>query len=119
MGKVLIIDDAEFSRTRIANTLANAGFDVLKARNGPEGLEKFQEKKPDIVLLDINMDGLVALTKLLAIDQNARVIMLSRMGQEISLIEALDAGALDFIFKPASNEQILEVVTSMIAKERV
>ena len=104
MAKILLVDDAAFMRKVIKDTLSKAGYtDLHEAVDGADAVEKFNELKPDLVLMDItmpNMDGLEALKAIRAADGNANVVMCSAMGQETMVIDAIRSGAKDFIVKP-------------------
>ena len=118
MEKILIADDAEFSRSRISRALNQAGYRVIEAQNGSEALSAYQNEKPDLVIMDIGMpvmDGLSALRQIMAIDPNAKIVMLSRIGQEKSVIEALEAGAETFLVKPFDSKNVLAAVDRVMA----
>lgn len=114
MLRVLIVDDAAFMRMMIKDILSKHGFDVAgEAADGVEAIEKYKELSPDLVTLDITMpemDGLVALKEILKIDSEAKVLMCSAMGQQAMVIEAIQAGAKDFIVKPFKPDRVIEAV---------
>ena len=101
---VLICDDAAFMRMMIKDILTKNGYDIAgEAENGAIAVSKYQELKPDLVLMDITMpemDGIQALKNIKAADGAANVIMCSAMGQQAMVIEAIQAGAKDFVVKP-------------------
>ena len=113
MKKVLITDDAAFMRFSLKTMLERNGFEIVgEAENGAIAVEKYKILKPEIVTLDITMpvmDGLQALKKIKAIDKSAKVIMISAMGQEGIVREAIISGATGFIVKPFNEETILKV----------
>jgi len=113
LKKVLITDDAAFMRFSLKTMLERNGFEIVgEAENGAIAAEKYKILKPDIVTLDITMpvmDGLQALKKIKAIDKSAKVIMISAMGQEGIVREAIISGATGFIVKPFNEETILKV----------
>jgi two-component system chemotaxis response regulator CheY len=116
--KILIADDADFSRTRISRTLNEAGYQVIEAQNGSEALDAYQNEKPDLVIMDIGMpimDGLTALRQIKAVDPSAKIVVLSRIGQEKSVVEALEAGAETFLLKPFDSNYILAAIVRMMA----
>ncbi len=120
MGKkVLIVDDAAFMRMMIKNILSKNGFEVVgEASNGAEAVELYKKLKPDLVTMDITMpemDGIEALKKIKEIDPNAKVIMVSAMGQQQLVIEAIQAGAKDFIVKPFQPDRLLEAVNKALS----
>lgn len=114
MKTILICDDSAFMRNMLAATLRNASYNVVgEAGNGVEAVAKYKELHPDIVTMDITMpemDGIEALKNIKAYDANANVIMCSAMGQQAMVIEAIQAGAKDFIVKPFQNEKVLASV---------
>lgn len=115
---ILICDDAAFMRMMIKDILTKNGYDVAgEAENGAKAVERYNELKPDLVLMDITMpemDGIQALKQIKAGDSGAKVIMCSAMGQQAMVIEAIQAGAKDFIVKPFQAERVLEAVKKVI-----
>jgi two-component system chemotaxis response regulator CheY len=119
MAKILIVDDAEFLRMRISKMLRADGHDVIEAENGLRAVEKFQAEKPDIVLMDITMpemDGLTALKEIRAISNTASVVMLTALGQESVVLDAIKSGAKDFIVKPFERERVLNAIAKLLPK---
>jgi len=119
MGKkVLIVDDAAFMRMMLKDILTKNGYEVVgEAENGAKAVEKYGELKPDLVTMDITMpemDGISALKNIRSIDSNAKVVMCSAMGQQAMVIEAIQAGARDFIVKPFQADRVLEAVKKVI-----
>ncbi|MDE6421512.1 MAG: response regulator [Lachnospiraceae bacterium] len=119
MGKrILIVDDAAFMRMMIKDSLNKYRYHVLgEAENGAKGVEKYNELKPDLVLMDITMpelDGIQALKKIKSMDASATVIMCSAMGQQAMVIESIQAGAKDFIVKPFQADRVLEAVKKVV-----
>lgn len=117
-NKILIVDDAAFMRMMIKDILVKNGYEVVgEAQDGVEAVEKFKELRPDLVTMDITMpemDGITALKKIREIDSNAKVIMCSAMGQQAMVIDAIKAGAKDFIVKPFQADRVLEAVRKTI-----
>ena len=115
---ILICDDAAFMRMMIKDILTKNGYNVAgEAENGAKAVEKYAEVKPDLVLTDITMpemDGIQALKKIKSSDPAAMVIMCSAMGQQAMVIEAIQAGAKDFIVKPFQAERVLEAVKKVV-----
>ena len=115
---VLICDDAAFMRMMIKDILTKNGYDIAgEAENGAIAVSKYQELKPDLVLMDITMpemDGIQALKNIKAADGAANVIMCSAMGQQAMGIEAIQAGAKDFVVKPFQADRVLEAVKKVI-----
>lgn len=119
MGKnVLIVDDAAFMRMMIKDILSKGGYSVVgEAENGIKAVEKYNELKPDLVLMDITMpekDGIQALKEIKALDGDAKIIMCSAMGQQAMVIESIQAGAKDFIVKPFQPDRVIEAVKKVI-----
>jgi two-component system, chemotaxis family, chemotaxis protein CheY len=117
LTKILVVDDAAFMRMRFIKLLRNSGFDVAEAVDGRQALEKFIEVKPDAVLLDItmpNLDGLSTLKELLILDNDARVAMVSAMGQQAMVLEALKLGARDFVAKPFDADRVISAIKKII-----
>ncbi len=117
MARILIVDDAAFMRMRCSKLLCEKGYEVVEAANGAEALEKYKERKPDAVLLDITMpkmDGIITLQEIIKIDPHARVAMVSAMGQRTMVMTALKAGARDFVVKPFDGPRVLDTVQKLI-----
>jgi two-component system, chemotaxis family, chemotaxis protein CheY len=117
MKRVLITDDAVFMRLSLKSMLEKNGFEVVgEAENGAIALEKYKILKPDIVTLDITMpvmDGLEALKNIKALDKNAKVMMISAMGQETIVREAVMSGAVGFVIKPFNEETITKAFNKL------
>ena len=115
---ILICDDAAFMRTMIKDILTKNGYNIAgEAENGAKAVEKYNELKPDLVLMDITMpemDGIQALKKIKETDPNASVIMCSAMGQQAMVIESIQSGAKDFIVKPFQADRVLEAVQKVV-----
>jgi two-component system chemotaxis response regulator CheY len=116
--KILLVDDAAFMRKVIKDTLSKNGYtELYEAVDGADAVAKFDEIKPDLVIMDItmpNMDGLEALKAIREKDSNASVVMCSAMGQETMVMDAVRSGAKDFIVKPFKPDRILKTVTSVL-----
>lgn len=118
MATILVVDDAAFMRMRCAKLLKENGYDVVEADNGAVALEVYKDKKPDAVLMDITMpemDGLAALKALREIDPDVRVAMVTAMGQQSIIMDAIKNGAKDFVVKPFEKERVLEAVEKLLA----
>ena len=115
---ILICDDAAFMRMMIKDILTKNGYNVVgEAGNGAKAIEKYNETKPDLVLMDITMpemDGIQALKKIKESDPKAMVIMCSAMGQQAMVIESIQSGAKDFIVKPFQADRVLEAVKKVV-----
>ncbi|MGX9289765.1 response regulator [Bacillus sp. A015] len=116
--KVLIVDDAAFMRMMIKDILVKNGFDVVgEAENGAQAVEKYKDTSPDLVTMDITMpemDGITALKEIKQIDASAKIIMCSAMGQQSMVIDAIQAGAKDFIVKPFQADRVLEAINKTL-----
>ena len=117
MAKVLIVDDAAFMRISIKNMLTKNGYEVVgEAENGLIGIELYKELQPDIVTMDITMpemSGLDALKEIQKLDPQAKVVMVSAMGQEAMVREAIVSGAKGFIVKPFKEEGIIAAIKKL------
>ena len=117
MKRVLIVDDAEFMRMSIKKILANYEFEIVgEAENGVMAIEKYKDLQPDIVTMDINMpemDGLEALRKIKKIDPDASIVMVSALGEEARMKEAIIYGAKGFIIKPFKEEMLISVLSKL------
>lgn len=113
-NKILIVDDAAFMRMMIKDILGKNGYEVVgEAQDGAVAVEKYKELKPDLVTMDITMpemDGIAALKEIKKFDPNAKVIMCSAMGQQAMVIDAIQAGAKDFIVKPFQADRVIEAI---------
>lgn len=118
--KVLVVDDSVFMRDIIKDIFAAGGFTVVgEAGNGVEAVEKYKELKPDLVTMDLVMpyrNGIDATREILRSDNKALVVMCSALGQETMVMEAIEAGAVDFIVKPPRAEDVLAVVKKVLGE---
>jgi two-component system, chemotaxis family, chemotaxis protein CheY len=119
MGKkILICDDAAFMRMMIKDILTKNGYEVAgEAENGLKAIEKYNELKPDLVLMDITMpemDGIKALKAIKESDPAANVIMCSAMGQQAMVIDSIQSGAKDFIVKPFQADRVLDAINKVV-----
>ena len=121
--KVMIVDDAMFMRNMIGEIFEGRKFGeeefvvIAEAENGLEAVEKYREHRPDIVTMDIvmpEMTGIEALKEIMKMDTKASVVMCSALGQDSLVMEALDAGAKDFIVKPFQPEKVRDVVLRIL-----
>jgi two-component system chemotaxis response regulator CheY len=112
--KIMIVDDAAFMRMMIKDILTKNGYEVVaEAADGAQAVEKYKEHQPDLVTMDITMpemDGIAALKAIKEINASAKVIMCSAMGQQAMVIDAIQAGAKDFIVKPFQADRVLEAI---------
>jgi two-component system chemotaxis response regulator CheY len=119
MPKVLIVDDTAFMRLTIKTMLEKNGFEIVgEAENGKEAIEKYFEYRPDIVTMDITMPEMSGIQALKAIKQKepqAKIIIISAMGQESLVKEAIMAGAESFIVKPFREEDLIKTITAIVS----
>jgi two-component system chemotaxis response regulator CheY len=115
---VLVCDDAIFMRTVLGDILREAGFDVVgEAETGREAVEKYRELQPDLVTMDIvmpDMGGIDAVREICRDDPDAKILMCSAMGQQALVVEAIQAGAKDFVVKPFQPSRVLEAVQRVL-----
>lgn len=118
MKKVLIVDDTTFMRESLKLMLKRNGFDVVgEAENGLVALKKYLDLKPDIVTMDITMpqaDGLQALKMIKEVDPDCKIVMISALGQEAYVREAVLSGAKGFIVKPFKEQFVVESLNKIL-----
>ena len=116
--RILLVDDAVFMRMKLKDILEKNGYEVVaEAQNGLEAIEKYMSEKPDLVTMDITMpemDEVTSLKKIKEFDPKAKVIMCSAMGQQSMVMDAIQAGAIDFIVKPFDNDRVIESLNKAI-----
>lgn len=117
-ARILVVDDAAFMRMMIRDILVKNGFEVAgEAANGKEAVEKYQELNPDVTTMDITMpemDGITAVREIRKADPNARIIMCSAMGQQAMVLDAIQAGARDFIVKPFQEDRVVDAIKKVL-----
>jgi two-component system chemotaxis response regulator CheY len=117
MKTVLVVDDAVFMRTTIKRMLENQPFNVIgEASNGLEAVEMYRKLLPDVVTMDITMPvmtGIEAVEAIISENPNAKVVMVTALGQQKLIVEAIESGAKDFVTKPFNLEQIIQVLTNV------
>ncbi len=121
MARVLIADDALFMRKMLSDILKKEGIEICgEAENGKDAVEKFGQLKPDLVTMDIVMpkieeiDGIGAVKEIIKVDPQAKIIMVSAMGQHSLVVEAIQAGAKDFVTKPFQPSRVVEAVRRVL-----
>ncbi len=116
--RVLIVDDAIFMRNMLKDIFDGDSFEIVgEAANGVEAIENYKELKPDLTTMDIVMpfkSGIEATKEILALQRDAVVIMCSALGQESLVMEAIEAGAADFVVKPFKPEDVQRVVSKVL-----
>ena len=118
MPTILVVDDAAFMRMRMSRILLEAGYSVVQAENGLDAVEKYKTRRPDAVLMDITMPEMVGLSALKAIrahDPTAKVAMVTALGQQQVVLEAVKNGAKDFLVKPCDGDRVLAAVSKLCA----
>ena len=120
--RVLVVDDAIFMRNMIKDIFSDDQYEIVgEAANGVEAVEKYKELKPDLTTMDIVMpfkSGIEATKEILADDSNAVIVMCSALGQESLVMEAIEAGAADFVVKPFKPEDVQRVVQKVLGDGR-
>jgi len=120
MARVLVVDDAAFMRKVLSDALAAGGHEVVgEAGDGDAALVAYKDVAPDLVTLDITMpekDGLATLRELIELDPAARVVICSALGQETKVLDAIKAGAKDFVVKPFERERLLGAVEKALGQ---
>lgn len=123
MAKVLVVDDALFMRKMLIDILKKEGFEICgEAENGKDAIEQYKQLKPDLVTMDIVMprmdevDGIGAVREIMKTDPQAKIIMVSAMGQHVLVVEAIQAGAKDFITKPFQPSRITEALKRLLGE---
>ncbi|MEN8687374.1 MAG: response regulator [Desulfuromonadales bacterium] len=119
--RVMVVDDALFMRNILKDIFVRHGYEVVaEAENGDTALQLYQESNPDLVTMDIVMpkkSGIEALQEIMAADPDAHVIMVSALGQDALVLEAVEAGARDFIVKPFKEDKVLETVRRVVGQD--
>ncbi|AMM92468.1 response regulator [Peribacillus simplex] len=118
-NRILIVDDAAFMRMMIKDILSKNGFEIVgEAADGAQAVDKYKETLPDLVTMDITMpemDGITALKEIKKVNPQAKVIMCSAMGQQAMVIDAIQAGAKDFIVKPFQADRVVEAINKALS----
>jgi two-component system chemotaxis response regulator CheY len=116
--RILIVDDAIFMRKMIGDILRKEGYEICgEAENGIEAIKKYKELSPDLVTMDIimpDMSGIDAVQEIVSIDSGAKILMVSAMGQQSLVVEAIQKGAKDYVIKPFQPSRVLEAVERVL-----
>jgi two-component system chemotaxis response regulator CheY len=116
---VLVCDDAIFMRTMISDILSQAGYEIVgEAESGVQAIERYKQLKPDLVTMDIvmpDLGGIEAVREIVKFDPAARILMCSAMGQQALVVEAIQAGARDFVVKPFQPSRVIEAVQQVLS----
>ncbi|MHA1729007.1 MAG: response regulator [Promethearchaeota archaeon] len=117
--KILIVDDASFMRKILKKILAGAGYEIIgEAEDADSGIDTYKKTKPDLTTMDICMpkkSGIEAIKEIKEFDDNATILVCSALGQELLVMEAIEAGAKDFIVKPFKKDDIVDTVAKVIS----
>lgn len=117
--RILIVDDAAFMRMMVKDILTKNGYEIAgEAEDGKKAVELYKEEQPDLVTMDITMpemDGITALKEIKAEYPDAKVIMCSAMGQQAMVVDAIQAGAKDFIVKPFQADRVIEAIQKALS----
>jgi len=117
MRKILVVDDAEFMRTSLKLLLESEAYEIIEAQDGYEAVEMYKQHQPDAVTMDINMpekSGIEAIKEIIAIDPKAKIVVITSMGTEYMIRDAIQFGAANFIIKPFEDDQIREVIKKLV-----
>lgn len=122
--RVLIVDDVAFVRKTLAEILTQANYQVVgEASDGAEAVDQYVKLRPDLVTMDVvmpQMSGIDATRRIIKMDKNAKIVIISAMGQENLVMEAINVGAKDYILKPFSAEEVVKTVEhALYSDERV
>jgi len=120
MGKkIMLVDDTKFMRMMLANILKPKGYEIIaEAGDGLEAIDKYKNLKPDLVTMDIvmpHMDGIEAVRNIVATDSGAKIVMVTAVGQDSKVKEAIEAGARGYIVKPFQAPQVIEEVEKILS----
>lgn len=117
MAKILLVDDNETLRARAARFLAVEGFTVVEAENADQAMDLFKAEQPDVILMDVSLpgkSGIAVLREMRAADPSAKAIMITAQGQESLVLEAVRAGAKDYVVKPLEKDRLISVVRKLL-----
>lgn len=117
MSRIMVVDDSQFMRMRLTTLLSQYSHEVVQAENGEEAVQTYRQIQPDAVLMDITMpqkDGLTALSEIRQFDPQAKVIMLTALNQQSLALQAVQAGATDFLVKPYNPERIVKALQKVL-----
>ncbi len=117
MSTVMIVDDTQLTRMRISKLLTKHSYRIIEAEDGDKAVQIYRQTHPDAVLMDITMpnkDGLTALTEILDLDPQAKIIILTALSQQIVILKALKTGAKDFLIKPYNPERVIRALQKVL-----
>jgi len=118
--KFLVTDDSEFMRKQVVRIIQQIGGEVVsQAENGEQAVQMYQSTQPDLVTMDITMpvlNGVEALRKIIEIDKNALVVMVTAIGHETIVKQAIMMGAKHFIVKPFKPTDVAQTLIAILKK---
>ena len=118
---VLVVDDVAFVRKTLTDILTSAHYQVVgEAADGQEAIEMYMKLRPDIVTMDVvmpNMSGIDAMRRIIQVDREAKIVIISAMGQESLIMEAINVGAKDYLLKPFTADDVLKTVERALVGE--
>ena len=118
MPTVLVVDDTLFMRVAISNMFSEWGYDVVgNAVNGKEAVAMYRELQPDLVTMDVTMPvmtGIAAVKEIIPEFPNAKIIMITALGQQKLILDAIESGAKDFITKPFEPEKLKAAADQLV-----
>ncbi len=122
MARILVTDDARFMRLMLVKILKRQGHEIVgEAQNGEEAIEKYARLRPELLTMDVVMpklNGIKAVQKIMQLDPRARIIMVTALGQEAMVKEAIKSGAKDYVVKPFKTDQVIKAVERVLARAR-
>lgn len=122
LARVLVVDDSSIMRRNLSAILTRAGHTIVaEAANGELGVKEYEKHKPDLVTMDITMpvlDGIGAVKKIIALDSDALIIMISALDQKFMVLTAIQNGARHYIIKPFSAEKVIDVVNEVLKSQK-
>ena len=117
MSKIMVVDDSEFMRKVLRNILEAGGHKVIEARSADDAFERYTHEGADVITMDIVMpdkDGIDAVRRLKQVNDRVKIIMISALGHQKTVMRSLEAGAVDFIIKPFTADDVLESVNAVL-----
>ena len=118
MTKILIVDDAAFIRVKMSQVLMKHNFIIAEAENGEEACAQYEAESPDIVIMDITMpimNGITAVKQIVEKDQNAKVIMLTNVDEQVIVMDAIRNGAVDYLIKPVQENKLIDCINKHLS----
>lgn len=119
MARILIVDDSLLTRITLRRILEESAHEVVgEARDGEEALSMYTQKRPDLVTMDLTMpivDGFEAIQNIINKFPDARIVVVSALGQKIAILKAIEMGAKNFIIKPFDSQKVLQVLQNVLA----